>query len=139
MPPPHEVSVVSRPGRRLVREIGEKAQSAPLEARQTMDEGQSAARDYHAPRDLPARVVLGPRARAYVHDLGRDVGVLAVVGEGHRQVGEAREHPGQRAHLFEDGLLRRPAKVAPEVRVPRLSIGREALDMGLREAGGGSA
>ena len=101
-----------------------------------MDERQGAAGDDDAACDLLARVVLGPRARAHVHDLGGDVGVLAVVGEGHRQVGEARQHPGPRPHLLEDRLLRRPAEVAPEVGVPRFAVGREALDWASARPGG---
>ena len=132
--PPHQVAVVAGPRGALVRVVRQEPGGSPLLDGPAMNERQRAAREHEpAPYGLPG-VVGGCRPAADVHQLGGDVRVLAVVGEGHRQVGEAGDGASVRRHLLQRRLRRVPAEVAAEVRIASRAVGREALDRGIGEA-----
>ncbi len=133
--PAHEVAIVARPRSRLVWEVGKETRGAAFQASQAMDEGQRTTRDHDATGDLLPCVVLVTSPRTHVHQLGGDVGILAVVGERHREIGEAGQDPRRGTNLFEGRLLGRPPEVAPEVGVAGLPVGGQAFDARLGQAG----
>ena len=90
MAPADEVAVVAGPRRRLVGEGGQEARGAALEAGEAMDGREVAVREHELSAHVLALVVRRTGARADVDERRRDVGVLAVVGEGHGEIRETR-------------------------------------------------
>lgn len=137
VPPADQVAVVARPRRRLVRIRREETGRATLLARELVDRRQRPVGEHDLAADILALVVLRGGSLPDVDELGRDVGVLAVVGQRDGQVRKGRDQPRRRRDLLECGGGRVPAHVREKVRVLRLAVGGEALDRGVREAGVG--
>ena len=85
--------------------------------------------------DILALVVPRVGPAGDVHELGSDVGVLAVVGQRDGRGRKLGDHPGARRDFFERGRDGVPAVVAEEVGVAGLAVGGQALDRGVREPG----
>ena len=83
VPPPHVVGIVAAPARRLVGLIAEHARGAALLDRLLVNAGHTAAGEHDAAANVLAGVVLLRRTGADVDEIGRHVGVIAVVGERH--------------------------------------------------------
>ncbi len=134
--PADEIPVVAGPGRRLVGIVGDESGRAALLAGEAVDEGGLAVGEHDPAADGPPLVVLRRCAFADVHELGRDVGVLAVV----RQCDGKLREGGDRALLRRDLLERRgdgvPSEVGKEMRVFRRAVGGKALDRGVGQPGG---
>ena len=135
VPPAHEVGIVPRPRGGLVRKVGHETERAPFLHRELVHAGQGAAREHDASLHVPALVVLCGRARPDVDQIRGDVRVLAVVGEGHRQLRKARDWMRLRRDLIEPAFPPIPSEVATEVGVARGPVRRKVLDHRVRESG----
>ena len=133
--PADEVPVVAGPRGRLVGKRREKAGRLPLFAGEPVDRGKRAVGENDPAGDLLSGVVRRTGSRAHVDELGRNVGILTVVGERDRELGKGSHGPGTGRNLLQPRADRRPAVVAPEVRVAGFAVRRKTLDPRIGEAG----
>ncbi len=99
--PADEVPVVAGPRGRLVGKRREKAGRLPLFAGESVDGGKRPVGENDPAGDRLSGVVRRSGSRADVDELGRNVGVLAVVGERDRELGKGSHGPGTRRNLLQ--------------------------------------
>ena len=99
--PADQIAVVARPGRRLVGVVGDKPGRAPIAAGQAVNLRKPPVGEHDLPADVLPVVVRRRRPGADVDEIGRDVRVLRVVGEGHGHLRKGRVKSRRRRDLLQ--------------------------------------